>query len=99
MNSIKFEKKIHFFAPVEVFLHSFQNRSNTRASDLHRSTSESPNQQENVLSLSIHVESVENLTNVFWVIFSVFEFEKFKKSAISRRLKDVPKILVSNLSL
>ena len=35
--------------------------------------------QENVLSLSFHVESLESLINVFWVIFGVFEIENFKK--------------------
>ena len=43
------------------------------------STSKSPNHHENVLSLSIHVVSLENLINVFWVIFNVFVIENFKK--------------------
>ena len=60
--------------------------------------SESPNQLENFLSLSIHVESLENLINVFWVNFGVFKIEDFKKlanSSISKRLNIVPEMLAS----
>ena len=56
------------------------------------STFKFPNRHKNVLSVSIHVESLESLTNVFWIIFSVFEIENLKKLAfrsINRRVKDV----------
>ena len=48
----------------------------------------------------LFVESVENLINVFWVIFSVFEIGNFKKFAcisINGCLKDLQKIQASNL--
>ena len=40
-------------------------------------------EQSRGVGLSIHVESLENLINVFWAIFSVFEIETFKKLAYS----------------
>ena len=47
------------------------------------SISKPPNCHKNVLSLSIHVESLENLINIFWIICSVFKMENFKKFACS----------------
>ena len=40
-----------------------------------------PNHHENVLSLSIPVESLENLIKVFLVIFSALEIQNFKQLA------------------
>ena len=54
------------------------------------SISKSLNRQQNVLSLFIHVESLEKLIKVFWVIFSVFGIKNFKKLAynsVNRRQK------------
>ena len=53
-----------------------------------------------VLSLSVHVESLENLINIFRVIFSVFEIADFKElaySSINRRLKNTQETLASKL--
>ena len=52
-----------------------------------------------VFSLSIHVEAIEHLTKVFWIIFYVFgikDFTKLTYSSITRRLENIQKILASD---
>ena len=54
----------------------------------------SPNHHEKVLSSSVHIASLENLINVFLVIFSVFEMDLFMKLAhcsMTKRLRNVEK--------
>ena len=88
---MKFEKEIYF-------LHPFQVRTNARALDYDGSNPKSLNHIEMALSLSIYLESLENLFNVFWVIFSVFQIENFKKLAyisVNIRLNDIQNTSIS----
>ena len=60
----------------------------------------SPNHHENVFSLSIHAEPLENLINVFFLtVFSDSrnpEFKKLAYNSMSRRLKNTQEMIASN---
>ena len=75
MNSMKFQRDLHFLASLKVVLYSFQN---TLAFDIADQFLNPQNYLENVLFLSIHVESLAALINGFWQ-FSMFSKLKIQE--------------------